>query len=109
MFAAGPEPLVATENSGVHFCRIPPQMRTGLKLCAAAEISACHVRPVEFLRRNRQRDDAPFRGSAHAAFVAYPAPVRPFAEDDRARLKTTDQIEPRRVVVSLANARIRIR
>ena len=107
MFVARPKPLAVAENGGVHFRRIPPEMRTGLELGAAAEIARRHVRPVECLGRRRQRNDAPFRGAANAAFIAHPAHVRPFAHDDRVGLQAADQIIPRRVIVGLMDARDR--
>ena len=61
------------------------------------------------IRRRRQGNDAPFRGAAHAAFIAHPAHVRPFAHDDRAGLQMADQVIPRVVIVSLLDARIGIR
>ncbi len=96
--------MVVFTSAGYH-----QRCEPGVSLARLPRSPARHVRPVEFVGRRRQRDDAPFRGAADAAFVAHPAHVRPFAHDDGVGLEAADQVIPRRVVVGLVDARIRIR
>jgi len=104
-----PKPCAVLENGSVHFRRIPPEMRTGLEFGAAAEIAGRPVRPIKIVGRSRQRNDAPFRGAADTTFIAHPAAIRSFAENDRTGLEMTDQIKPCLVIVGFVDARIGIR
>ena len=96
--------MVTLISAGYH-----QRCETGRESGAAAQIASRQVRPSEVIGRRRQGNDAPFRGAAHAAFIAHPAHVRPFAHDDRSGLQMADQVIPRVVVVGFMDARIRIR
>ena len=108
MLPVRPKPGAMVEHGEIHFRRIPPEMRTGYKFVATAQI-AIQIRPAAVLGRSRQRNHTPLRGTSHAAFIAHPPHVRPFAHDDRPGLQPADQVIPRVVVVCLMDARIGIR